>query len=85
MPARMILTERTTFDCTRAPELIACLVAQYLLTDRRYDSDPVLAQSDKQGIEAGIPPVSHRKEPRDHGRALYKLGHLVENAFRTFK
>ena len=61
----MILTEGTTADCTQAPDLIADLVAQYLLADRGYDSDAIVAQAKEQGMEAVIPPRSHRKEPRN--------------------
>lgn len=90
MPVRMILTEGTTADCTQAPDLIADLVAQYLLADRGYDdrgnnSDALVTLAEEQGMEAVIPPRRNRKEPRDYDRALYKLRHLVENAFRTFK
>ena len=86
----MILTEGTTADCTQAPDLIADLVAQYLLADRGYDdrgnnSDALVTLAEDQGMEAVIPPRRNRKEPRDYDRALYKLRHLVENAFRTFK
>ncbi len=85
MPVRMILTEGTTADCTQAPDLIAGIAAQCLLADRGYDSDTIVAQAQEQGMEAVIPPRRNRKEPRDYDRALYKLRHLVENAFRTFK
>ena len=36
-------------------------------------------------MEPVIPPRSHRKEPRDYDRDLYRLRHLVENAFLNFK
>ena len=85
MPVPLILTEGTAADCTQPPDLIADLVSQYLLADRGYDSDAVVAQAQRQGMEAVIPPRSRRKAPRDYDRALYKLLHLVENAFRTFK
>ena len=85
MPVRMILTEGTTADCAQAPELIAGMVAQYLLSDRGYDSGAIVAQAQGQGMAAVIPPRRHRKEPRDYDRARYKLRRLVENAFRTFK
>ena len=39
LPVSMILTEGTTANCTQAPDLIADVVAQYLLADRGYDSD----------------------------------------------
>ena len=47
MPVRMILTKGTTADCTQAPDLIANVVAHYLLADRGYDSDAVVAQAKK--------------------------------------
>ena len=81
MPVQMILTEGTTADCTQAPDLnaglIADLVAQYLLADRGYESDALIAQAEEQGMQAVIPPRRNRKEPRDYDRALYKLRHLV--------
>ena len=70
-----------SLDCTHAPALIADLAAQYLLADQGYDCDAVVAQIEKQGMESVIPPRSHRKETWDYNRALYKLRHLVENAF----
>ena len=63
MPVRLILTEGTAADCTQAPDLIADLVSQYLLADRGYDSDAVVAQAQRQGMEAVIPPRSRRKAP----------------------
>ena len=85
MPVRMILTEGTFADCTQAPDLIADMVPQYLLADRGYDSNAILAQAEEQGMEAVIPPRRNRKEPKDYDRALYKLRHLLENAFRISK
>ena len=85
MPVRLILTDATTVDCNQAPDLIADVVAQYLLAEREYDSDAVVVQAKKQGMEAVIPPLHNRKEPRAYDRALYKLRHLVENPLRTFK
>ena len=38
-----------------------------------------------QGVEPVILPRSHREEPRDYDRDLYRLRHLVENAFLNFK
>ena len=82
----MTLTEGTTADCTEAPDLIAGVVAQYLLADRGYDSDAIVAQAEEQGMEAvNTVPGETARNPGDYDRALYKLRHLVENAFRTFK
>ena len=36
-------------------------------------------------MEPVIPPRSHRREPRYYDQDLYRLRHLVENAFLNFK
>jgi transposase len=55
------------------------------MADQGYDRDAIAAQAEKPGMAAVIPSRRNRKEPRDYDRARYKLRHLVENAFRTFK
>ena len=87
MPVRMILTEGTVADCTQASDLIADIAAQYLLADRGYDTDAIVAQAEAQGMEPVIQeaPRRHRKEPRYYDRQIYRLRHLVENAFLNFK
>ena len=37
------------------------------------------------GIEVVIPPKKNRKEQRDYDKDLYKLRHIVENAFLMLK
>lgn len=81
----MTLTEGTAADCTQAPFLTADLEAQYLRADRGYDTNAIVAGAMEQGMEPVIPPGSHRKEPRYYDRDLYRLRHLVENAFLDFK
>ena len=85
MPVRLSLTEGTVADCTQAPALMGDLAAQYLLADRGYDTNAVVAEAEARGMEAVIPPRSHRKEPRHYDHYLYKLRHLVENSFLDFK
>ena len=85
MPVRLVLTEGTIADCTQAQPLIADIAAQYLLADRGYDTNAVVAGTMVPGMETVIPPRSHRKEPRYYDRDLYRLRHLVENAFLNFK
>ena len=85
MPVRLALTEGTTADCTQAQSLTADLPAQYLLADRGYDTNAIMAEAIAQGMEPVIPPRSHRREPRHYDQDLYKLRHLVENAFLDFK
>ncbi len=56
-----------------------------LLADKGYDSDAIVAHAQAQGAQAVIPPRKNRKQPRAYDKALYKLRHLVENAFLHLK
>ena len=49
----------------------------YLLADKGYDSDAIVAKVQAQGAQAVIPPRKNRKQPRAYDKALYKLRHLV--------
>ena len=61
--------------------LIDGIEAEDLLADKGYDSDEIVAAALARGMNPVIPPRSHRKDPRDYDRELYKLRHLVENTF----
>jgi len=56
-----------------------------LLADKGYDTDAIVEQAKHQGMEVVIPPKRNRKEQREHDKDLYKLRHLVENAFLHLK
>ena len=43
--------------------------------------DEIIKQAENHGMIAVIPPRKNRKVQRDYDKALYKLQHLVENAF----
>jgi transposase len=85
MPVRVIITKGTTADCTQASALIDDLGADYILADRGYDSNELIEQATAQGMQAVIPPRKNRKVQRDYDKSLYKLRHLVENAFLHLK
>jgi transposase len=85
MPLRIIITQGTQADCTQASCLIEGIKAEYLLADRGYDTNAILQQAQNQGMEAVIPPKKNRAEQREYDKALYKLRHLVENAFLHLK
>ena len=85
MPIKCIITSGTTADCTQAATLIDGLDAAYLLADRGYDTNALLELAKAKGIEAVIPSKRNRKEQREHDRELYKVRHLVENAFLHLK
>jgi transposase len=61
------------------------MVAECLIADRGYDSDAIVEQAMKQDMEPAIPPRKNRTRPRPYDKHLYKLRHLVENAFLHLK
>jgi transposase len=61
------------------------LKAQHLIADKGYDSDAIIEQAQEQNMRAEIPPKKNRKEQREYDKHLYKLRHLVENAFLHLK
>lgn len=85
MPVRIIVTAGTVADCTQALMLIDGLDAQYLLADRGYDTDAIVAKAVAQRMTAVIPPKKNRLQPRVYDKDLYRLRHLVENAFLYLK
>ena len=60
-------------------------MAEALLADRAYDTNALIEQALSQGMEVVIPPKKNRIEQRQYDKALYKLRHLVENAFLHLK
>ena len=85
MPVRISLTAGTVADCTELAELIEGIEAQFLLADRAYDTDAILALAQSQETEPVIPPKKNRKQAREYDQAIYELRHLVENGFPDFK
>ncbi len=81
----MGLTPGTRADCTQAVDLMAGLEAEYLIADRGYDSDPVVAAAGAQGMIPGIPSRRHRQPARPYDPELYQWRHRVENAFLAFQ
>ncbi len=59
--------------------------ADFLIADKGYDSQAVLDLAREQGMEPVIPPRKNRKELREYDKHLYKMRHLVENAFLRLK
>ena len=59
--------------------------AEHLLADKGYDSNAITEQAHEQGMQVQIPSRKNRKDARAYDRHLYKLRHLVENAFLHLK
>ena len=85
MPVRILITEGTRADCKEAIALIDGLCADALLADRGYDTQEIVDHAISRGMLVVIPPKRNRKEQREYDRYLYKLRHLVENAFLHLK
>jgi transposase len=85
MPVRMFITAGTTADCRYGETLIQGIDAEYLLADRGYDTDAIVLAAMSAGMQVVIPPKKNRKEQRKYDQHLYKLRHLVENAFLMLK
>jgi transposase len=81
----MFITDGTTADCTQAGRLIEGIEAENLLADKAYDVNSVLGMAEKAGLEVVIPPKKNRKVKRSYDKDLYRLRHLVENAFMLLK
>ena len=81
----MVVTAGPTADCSQALALIVGIDAQYLLADKGYDTDAIIAQAKEQGMEPVIPPRKNRKQLRDYDKHLYQLRHRIENAFLRIK
>ncbi len=65
--------------------MIDSLPGDFLIADKGYDSQAVLDMVRERGMEPVIPPRKNRKESRDYDKHLYKMRHLVENAFLRLK
>lgn len=85
MPVRVIATDGTVADCSKAGELIDGVDADYLLADRGYDTDAVIKQATEAGIEVVIPPKKNRKKQREYNKDIYENRHHVENTFLKLK
>jgi len=65
--------------------LIKGIDALALLADRGYDVNAIIELARSMGMEIVIPPKKNRKILREYDKDLYKLRHLVENAFLALK
>jgi transposase len=78
-PLDFVLTGGHRHDVTQATTLLRGRKGDYVIADKAYDSDDLLAfiVSEVEAIPV-IPPRSNRTEPQDYDEHLYKARHLVE-------
>lgn len=65
--------------------MIDGISAETLLADRGYDTNQIIAYAAGVGMKIVIPAKRNRKRQREYDRYLYRLRHLVENAFLHLK
>ena len=65
--------------------MISGFTADALLADRGYDTNEIVQLALASDMQVVIPPKKNRKEQREYDQYLYKLRHLVENAFLHLK
>lgn len=83
--ARFRLTGGEAGDNPQALPLLGDLKPDSLSADKAYDTDALLGHLASAGIEAVIPPRSHRLVQRPFDRNLYKNRNLVERFFCRIK
>ena len=88
-PLTFILSDGTTHDLKIAPDLIDNIDLRETVTvcaDKGYDSDALQAHIEQAGCLNNIPRKRNTNSSNNHmDWGLYKVRHLVENAFAKLK
>lgn len=84
-PLRWQLTAGEVHDITQAPALIAGFVAEQVIADKGYDSQPFIACIESAGSRAIIPPRKTRRDQRAYDRHAYRERHVIECFFSRLK
>ena len=84
-PVRCRLTAGQRHDAPQALPLLAGLTPMFVVADRGYDSDSLVAALTARGIQAVIPPRRKRRHPRAVDAARYAQRHSVERLFSRLK
>lgn len=82
---RGCLTAGQCHDAPQALPLLADLAPAYLIADRGYDSDLLVATLAVRGTCAVIPPRRKCRTPRAYDAARYAHRHPVERLFSRLK
>jgi len=84
-PVRLGLTAGQCHDAPQALPLLGDLAPAYMIADRGYDSDPLVAVLAARGTHAVIPPRRKRRHPRAYDVTRYAQRHPVERLFSRLK
>jgi transposase len=84
-PIRVLVTEATRADCKEAENLIESFEAVCLIADKGYNTSVILAMAVERNMKVVIPPKKNHLVQWGYDKYLYKMRHLVENAFLRIK
>ncbi len=84
-PVRVLVTEDTRADWKEAEALIESFEANCLVADKGYDTSAIVTLAAERNMQVIIPPKKNRLVQREYDKYLYKMRHLVENAFLWMK
>jgi len=65
--------------------LIEGFCVEMLLADRGYDTNKIIEFAIEGNMQVVIPPKKNRVKQREYDEYLYKMRHLIENAFLHLK
>jgi transposase len=85
LPVKFVTTPGYTSDCTQALTLLQGETASYVIADKGYDSDEIIAQIERMGSLPVIPSKMNRKHQRKHDVHIYKERNLIERLFNRLK
>lgn len=77
-PLRLALSAGQRHDITKASDMIADLVFDFILADRAYAAQHFLDEIIERGTQPVIPPRKNAKAPHDYDNWRYRERHLVE-------
>ena len=84
-PVRFIVTAGQRHDSTQARALLTGLRARYVIADKGYDSQELIAYIKGQGATPVIPSRAGRRVARPYDRTLYKQRNWIERTFNKLK
>lgn len=87
LPIKLVITEGQVHDSKVAPELLSMVLgAEIVIADKGYDSEAIRKNIEEMGAAQVIPRKSNSNTGnKETDWDLYKLRHLVENAFARLK
>ena len=84
-PLKFVITGGQVHDVTQAEGLLRESSSEYVLADKGYDSNELIAMIRAKAAIPVIPCRSNRKEWREHDVELYKERNFIERTFNKLK